>query len=206
MASNPLTYITAALEAAELIVVGTGTSDSEGLQVQVLVDSSIKGTPPHSDLTVGSAGMAGEVSGRQQVFALIADGSSLDLAPSPASPLLTPLRVARFLDGGDLRDPPTDSDRLAEIASKSDIVVHALITGTDLGTKGRVDEVIWQSDPDAMHPGEIVEVPRSAHWDLVLGPANAHWIINRTGEAGRWTLVAPPASLGLSDLKTLGWG
>ena len=84
--------------------------------------------------------------------------------------------------------------------------MHALITGTDLGTKGRVDEVIWQSDPDAMHPGEIVEVPRSAHWDLVLGPANAHWIINRTGEAGRWTLVAPPASLGLSDLKTLGWG
>ena len=86
MASNPLTYITAALEAAELIVVGTGTSDSEGLQVQVLVDSSIKGTPPHSDLTVGSAGMAGEGSGRQQVFALIADGSSLDpLAGSKVS-------------------------------------------------------------------------------------------------------------------------
>lgn len=205
MADSPFPYITATLGVADLIVVGTGKSDPDGERIHVSISATIRGASPPSDLSVGAAGVADEVSGEPQVFVLVAKGSTFNLALPPTNPLLTPLRVRRFLAGGDLRDPPTDSDHVAQLALTADVVVHALITGTDLGERGRVDEIVWQSTQNAMSVGEVVEVPPGAEWDLRLGSTNGHWVADRTAQPGRWALAAPPASLGLSELKTFGW-
>lgn len=166
-----------------------GEARSAGSDNTIQVDLGPWSTPP---------------SGRSQVFILKAVGDGWKLA-NDAGWALTKADVERSLAGGEAEAPGATVDEVGNALKSADAFVAGSVMPEEGGLSGTLIVVdrVYRSASAEPKVGDKVAVDADADWDLSNTRINGEFVLKADGP-GRWTLEAPVAAFGRSELEALG--
>lgn len=143
-------------------------------------------------------------SGRSQVFILKAVGDGWKLA-NDAGWALTKDDVQRSLAGGKAEAPGATIDQVGNALKSSDAFVAGSVMSDEGGVSGTLIVVdrVYRSSAVEPKVGDKVAVDADADWDLSNTRINGEFVLKADGP-GSWTLEAPVAAFGRSELEALG--
>lgn len=191
MAVNRDLEIEHRINAAELVVWGTGRVNGD--EVQIVVSKSLDAPAPSSSVKAKCGEYAESVSGKLQVFAI--SGGEL-VAPAGFQ---TPLATTRIREGKRSAFELAPKSELRSAVEASDAVADLSLTPEPDGLSGTVIEVRSQGRGTDVKVGDTVVVARNSDWDFTNRRLNGIMLLKAMGP-NRWeSLVYPPSTAVLSS-------